>query len=104
MSYKCPICLEGIFEIVETRNGPPGFRTTDYDLVHQTCNCDVYSNERNLMAIKSFKEEGYNVNCDFCNNQIAVVEYDYYDMESFKREEKKICSSCFKKAAKKDPS
>ncbi|MDB1710395.1 hypothetical protein IGJ01_001051 [Enterococcus sp. AZ089] len=107
MSYKCPICSDGIFEIIETRNGPPGFRTTDYDLGLQSCDCDIEKNQINLMAIQSFKEEGYDARCDFCNKEIAVIEYDYYNKDDngdIEFNETMICTKCFGNIAKKDPS
>ncbi|MGF2077550.1 hypothetical protein ACQUE6_07010 [Enterococcus casseliflavus] len=107
MSYKCPICSNGFFEISKTRNGQPGFRMTDYDLDSQSCDCDVYPNEVNLMAIESYKEKGYDTKCDLCNKEVAVIEYDYYDKDdndNYQYKETKICSKCFGNIAKKDPS
>ncbi len=107
MSYKCPICSDGIFEIIETRNGPPGFRMTDYDLGLQSCDCDIKTNETNLMAIKSFKEEGYDVRCDFCNKEVALIKYDHYDKDDngdIEYKETTICPKCFGDVARKGPS
>lgn len=107
MSYKCPICKDGIFNISITRNGSPGFRMTDYDLHSQTCDCDVFPNEVNLMAIVSYKEEGYNVKCDCCDKEIAVIEFDDYikdENDNYHYKESMICAKCFEDIAKKDPS
>lgn len=107
MSYKCPICSDGIFEIIETRNGPPGFRMTDYDSGLQSCDCDIKTNETNLMAIKSFKEEGYDVRYDFCNKEVALIKYDHYDKDDngdIEYKETTICPKCFGDVARKGPS
>ncbi|TBX50339.1 hypothetical protein E0M27_27890 [Bacillus mycoides] len=100
MSYLCPLCEQGQISITKERTGPPGFRTTDYDITSKTCDCITYECEAVAMAIMSYKDETLikTDTCEECKKEKATI---HYPVKSWVGEYKDICPHCFKKEMEK---
>lgn len=94
-TYICPFCEKGQMTIYTERTGPKGFRTTDWFVTNQTCDCEIYESDNTLMAIESFKDYDQIKNdiCECCKENQSTI---HNPIKAWLGEYEDICTECFK--------